>query len=272
MTERCHPVDDCSAEKMTSAPDTVKEAALLVVTEGQPNIQNVSEEEYTAMERRIRLKVDMRLCTIAGILCSLNLLDSGILSSASVTSMFEDLDLRGSRYSVSIFIFTIASVVAQLPCTVAVRVVGPRVWFALITFCFGLITLCTAFIQNWKQMIALRVLLGFAMSGIYPGLTYLISTWYTRTEQQLRFAFLQSGEVLALATGTIVNYALNRLDGKAGLRGWRWMFPCPRAHHLCPWHYHLLVDGRFSGAVAQKLLLPVEDGGQGGSAAYPDGS
>ncbi|GIJ90741.1 hypothetical protein Asppvi_009703 [Aspergillus pseudoviridinutans] len=224
MAEQWHSVNDASAEKMASAPDAAKEAALLVASEGQPIVQNASEEGCTALERRIRLKVDLRLCTIAGILCSLNLLDSGILSSASVTSMFEDLDLQGSRYSVSIFIFTIASVVAQLPCTVAVRLIGPRVWFALITFCFGLITLCTAFIQNWKQMIALRVLLGFAMSGIYPGLTYLISTWYTRKEQQLRFAFLQSGEVLVLATGTIVNYALNRLDGKAGLRGWRWMF------------------------------------------------
>ncbi|KAE8136049.1 major facilitator superfamily domain-containing protein [Aspergillus pseudotamarii] len=181
-------------------------------------------EELKELERRLRWKVDLRLCTIAGILCSLNLLDSGILSSASVTSMLSDLDLEGTRYSVSIFIFTIASVVFQLPCTVAVRWVGPRIWFASITFCFGLLTLCTAFVQTWKQLIALRVLLGMAMSGIYPGLTYLISTWYTRREQQLRFAFLQSGEVTVMATGTIVNYGLNHLDGRAGLSGWRWMF------------------------------------------------
>lgn len=136
-------------------------------------------------ERRIRLKTDLRLCTIAGILCGLNLLDSGIMSSASVTSMFTDLQLYGTRYSVSIFIFTISSVVFQLPSTIAVRFVGPRLWFAVITFCFGLVTLCTAFIRTWREMIALRVLLGICMSGIYPGLTYLISTWYTRREQQV---------------------------------------------------------------------------------------
>ncbi|KAI5285570.1 hypothetical protein KEM55_000604, partial [Ascosphaera atra] len=62
------------------------------------------------------------------------------------------------------------------------------------------------------------------MSGIYPGLTYLISTWYPRKEQQLRFAFLQSGEVILLASGSIMNYGLNHLDGHAGLRGWRWMY------------------------------------------------
>ncbi|KAJ5825783.1 Major facilitator superfamily domain general substrate transporter [Penicillium riverlandense] len=181
--------------------------------------------EWAALEKQVRWKVDIRLCTIAGLLCSLNLLDSGILSSAAVTSMLEDLDLnQGNRYSVSIFIFTIASVIFQLPCTLAVRFVGPRAWFAIITFAFGLLTLCTAFIHTWRQMIALRVLLGIAMSGIYPGLTYLISAWYPRREQQLRFAFVQSGEVLVLATGNLVNFGLNHLDGKAGLAGWRWMY------------------------------------------------
>jgi sugar phosphate permease len=172
----------------------------------------------------IRLKVDLRLCSIAGILCSLNLLDSGVISSASVTSMLSDLELDvGNRYSVSIFIFTIASIAFQLPSTIAVRVFGPRIWFAFITFCFGIITLCTAFVQTWRQMIALRILLGIAMSGIYPGLTVLISSWYTRKEQQLRFALMQSGEVIVLATGGIVNFGLNQLDGTY-LKGWQWMF------------------------------------------------
>ncbi|KAL1582994.1 hypothetical protein WHR41_08224 [Cladosporium halotolerans] len=177
-----------------------------------------------ALARRLRMKVDLRLCTIAGVLCSLNLLDSGVISSASVTSMLTDLDLTGNRYSVSIFIFTVASIAFQLPSTIAVRTFGPRRWFAFITFSFGLITMCTAFVTTWKQMIALRVLLGMTMSGIYPGLTYLISTWYLRSEQQTRFAYMQTGEVIILATGSIVNFGLNKLDGDGGLRGWQYMF------------------------------------------------
>lgn len=190
--------------------------------EDQQDVDDVSTK--VALERRLRLKVDIRLCTIAGILCSLNLLDSGVISSASVTSMLTDLDLTGNRYSVSIFIFTIASIAFQLPSTIAVRTFGPRRWFAFITFSFGLITMCTAFVTTWKQMIALRVLLGMAMSGVYPGLTYLISTWYLRSEQQTRFAFLQSGEVIILATGSIVNFGLNKLQGRGGLKGWQYMF------------------------------------------------
>ncbi|KAK8243775.1 major facilitator superfamily domain-containing protein [Phyllosticta capitalensis] len=188
-------------------------------------ISEVEDEANSYFERHIRLKVDLRLCTIAGILCSLNLLDSGVISNASVTSMLTDLELdKENRYSIAIFIFTCSSIAFQLPSTIAVRSFGPRAWFSIITITFGLITLCTGFIQTWQQMIVLRILLGASMSGIYPGLIYLISTWYTRQEQQLRFAFLQSGQVMVLATGNIVNYSLNKLHGRGGLEGWRWMF------------------------------------------------
>ncbi|KAH8593326.1 permease of the major facilitator superfamily [Bisporella sp. PMI_857] len=187
--------------------------------------ENQLLERDEKMEERLLRKIDMRLCTIAGILCSLNLLDSGIISAASVTTIFQDLDLgSGNRYSVSILVYTVASVTFQLPATIAVRWLGPRVMFSAITIGFGVITLCTAFITTWRQMIGMRVLLGIAQSAIFPGLSYLISTWYTRKEQQLRYAFLQSGEVTVVGLGGFLNFGLNKLHGKGGLAGWRWMF------------------------------------------------
>jgi hypothetical protein len=63
-------------------------------------IYTESEQEMDKLrERKLVRKIDLRLCTIAGVLCSLNLLDSGIISSASVTTIFEDLGLGiGNRY------------------------------------------------------------------------------------------------------------------------------------------------------------------------------
>lgn len=103
---------------------------------------NGRDRERLRNEEALRLKVDIRLCSIAGLLCSLNLLDSGIISSASVTSMLDDLELaEGNRYSVAILIFTVAAVGFQLPATIAVRQLGPRRFFACITISVGLITL-----------------------------------------------------------------------------------------------------------------------------------
>lgn len=192
----------------------------------KPTTGNVSNYNVDVnLEKQLRLKVDMRLCTIAGLLCSLVQLDSGIISSASVTSMQKDLGLdQGNRFSVSILIFTVASVCFQLPAVIAVRLLGPRIYFAAITLGFGLTTLCTAFIHTWRAMVVMRVLLGIFMSGVYPGLFLLISTWYRREELQLRFAFLQCGQVIVIATGGIVNFGLNSLHGWGGLRGWQWMY------------------------------------------------
>ena len=213
--------DSAAADEVPNDPDADK----LVVPSDLPLAAVLHESVSDATYKRIRRKVDLRLCTIAGLLCSLDLLDSGVLSSAAVTSMLSDLGLdQGDRFSVAIFVLTVSSIAFQLPCTIAVRTFGPRAWFGCTTLLFGLLTLCTGFVQTWRQLIALRVLLGIALSGVYPCLTYLISAWYPREEQQLRFAYVQSGEVVVLATGSLVNYGLSRLDGRGGLASWRWMF------------------------------------------------
>lgn len=102
--------------------------------------------EKSKLEKALVRTIDWRLCTIAGILCSLNLLDSGIISSASVTTIFEDLGLGvGHRYSDSILVYTVASVFFQLPATIMVRMAGPRIWFSFITVSFGIITMVSKY-------------------------------------------------------------------------------------------------------------------------------
>jgi len=74
-------------------------AHLISNEDGDGEVEEATIEETKAIERKLVRKIDLRLCTIAGILCSLNLLDSGIISSASVTSIFGDLGLGvGNRY------------------------------------------------------------------------------------------------------------------------------------------------------------------------------
>lgn len=136
-----------------------------------------NDMSFLELDKRIMRKIDLRLCTIAGILCALDLIDSSVMSSASATSMPQDLGLVGGRYSTAVWIVTLAQVVFKLPATIVMRFVGPPIFFTFTTILFGLITLCMAYVQDWKQMIALRFLMGLAMSGIYPGLAYLISAW-----------------------------------------------------------------------------------------------
>ena len=70
---------------MAKSPSAQESETLVThVQDAVENEQDAQEEhrvvDQQAREKRIRLKVDFRLCSIAGILCSLNLLDSGVIS------------------------------------------------------------------------------------------------------------------------------------------------------------------------------------------------
>lgn len=117
-------------------PNGASKSSLVSITSGD------DLDERRKQEDRVKRKVDWRLCTIASLLCSLDQLDSALISSASVTSMLSDLGLdQGNRFSVSILIFIVSGICFQLPATIAVRLIGPRIFFPLITFGFGLISL-----------------------------------------------------------------------------------------------------------------------------------
>jgi hypothetical protein len=47
---------------------------------------------------------------------------------------------------VAILVFTVASVTFQLPATIAVRILGPRIMFAGVTIGFGVITLVSCYL------------------------------------------------------------------------------------------------------------------------------
>jgi len=48
--------------------------------------------------------------------------------------------------------------------------------------------------------------------------------WYKRDEAQKRFTAFFASTSLAGAFGGLFAYAISKLDGKAGLSSWRWVF------------------------------------------------
>lgn len=78
--------------------------------------------------------------------------------------------------------------------------------------------------QNAHQLYASRLLLGMFESGMFPCVSLYLSTFYTREEQALRVAYLLCSAALSGAFGGLFAFALLKMDGIAGLEGWRWLF------------------------------------------------
>ena len=80
------------------------------------------------------------------------------------------------------------------------------------------------FVKSWKTLVGLRIILGVLEAGFFPGVVYLLSTWYKRYEVGKRYAIFYLIGSVASAFGGILAFGLMQMQGIRGYGGWRWIF------------------------------------------------
>lgn len=139
--------------------------------------------------------------------------------------MADDLKLTSNQYSISLVVFFITYVLCEVPSNLILSRTRPSVFIPAIMFIWGIATCCMALITSFKQLVALRMVVGLFEAGFAPGILLIISSWYKRNEQSKRFAVYISAAVLSGAFGGILAGAITGgLDGVHGIRGWKWLF------------------------------------------------
>jgi len=61
-------------------------------------------------------------------------------------------------------------------------------------------------------------------AGFFPGMVFIITTWYKRHKVQKRLSTFFLISILFGGFSSILGYALQLMKGQAGLNGWRWIF------------------------------------------------
>ncbi|KAH9165460.1 major facilitator superfamily domain-containing protein [Lactarius sanguifluus] len=89
---------------------------------------------------------------------------------------------------------------------------------------WGTVTTLMCLVNSYQGLVIARFFLGLTEGGLFPGLAYYISLWYPRQLQAKRIALLISIATVGGAFGGIFAYGIEHLEGKAGLRGWQWIF------------------------------------------------
>jgi MFS family permease len=88
--------------------------------------------------------------------------------------MATDLNLIGWRYQIITLVFFTTYVVFQFPSTIVIKKLGPRVHLSVITLLWGACMIGMGFVKEWKDLAALRVVLGILEAGFFPGSVYLL--------------------------------------------------------------------------------------------------
>lgn len=80
------------------------------------------------------------------------------------------------------------------------------------------------FVKSFTGLLMVRMALGLAEGGLFPGVTWYITSWYRRHECGLRMAIFFSAATLAGAFGGLLACAISNMDGIGGRPGWAWIF------------------------------------------------
>ncbi|GLI80746.1 hypothetical protein PoHVEF18_009103 [Penicillium ochrochloron] len=116
-------------------------------------------------------------------------------------------------------------IITQLPSNLVITKVKPSVYIGVVTAAWGVVSMCQAFTHNFAGLFISRFILGLVEGPFLPGVFFLMSCWYKRSELPPRIALLYGANMLASAFGGLIAAGIvARMEGKMGRPAWEWLF------------------------------------------------
>ena len=175
------------------------------------------------IERRTMKKVFRRLVPFLMFCYFFNFLDRVNVSFAAL-DMNKDLGFSASVFGFGSGILFLAYMLCETPSNVLLTRFGARKWLARIMVSWGIIASSMVFISGEFSFYTLRVLLGAAEAGFFPGIIYYLTLWFPGVYRARVTGLFMACIPLSAALGSPLSTSLLYLDGILGLRGWQWLF------------------------------------------------
>jgi ACS family pantothenate transporter-like MFS transporter len=139
--------------------------------------------------------------------------------------MKEDLGFQGDQLNQINTCFTVGYVLGQIPSNLSLHYVKPRHFFPAMMVVWAGLTMATASTHSPQAIMAIRFFQGLAEATTFVGTHYILGSWYTERELGKRSGlFTASGLAGTMIGGFIQSGIYSSMDGRHGLRGWRWLF------------------------------------------------
>jgi MFS transporter, ACS family, tartrate transporter len=182
-----------------------------------------SAVDAAALERRVVSKVSWRLLPYLFLLYVIAYIDRINVAVAQL-QMRTDLGMEPERFGLAVGMFFIGYFVLEVPSNFVLSRVGARVWIARIMILWGIITICMMFVKGFASLCQLRILLGAAEAGFFPGILFYLTKWFRAKDRARAISLFMTAGTLAGVIGNPISGALLKLDGVGGLQGWQWLF------------------------------------------------
>lgn len=169
-------------------------------------------------------KVAVRLIPFLLLLYICNLLDRNNVAFTKL-AVQTDLGMTGAAYAFGAGLFYFGYLVFEIPSNLIMRRTGARVWLSRIVITWGLVSGATSLVTGFGSLFAVRILLGIAEAGFFPGVIYYLTFWFPTQERTRAVAsFMAANAVAGIITNPLSGAIMQYLDHAGGLHGWQWVF------------------------------------------------
>ncbi|MGP4128435.1 MFS transporter [Pantoea tagorei] len=175
------------------------------------------------LERETVRRVVWRILPFLIVCYLIAIIDRGNIGMASL-QMNEDLGLSKAVFGLASSLFFVGYFLFEVPSNLAMQKVGAKIWISRIMITWGIVSVCTAFVESSEMLYLLRFLLGAAEAGFFPGVLLYLTYWIPAKYRARVIATFMVAIPAANFIGSPISGAILSLDGWLGMRGWHWLF------------------------------------------------
>ncbi len=181
-----------------------------------------SNSAYLGGREHIRRKIAKRILPFLFISYFIAYLDRANVAFA-YAPMTTELGFSDAVYGLGTGLFFLGYFFLEIPSAVIVERFGARRWIGRIMISWGVVTVLFAFQRTAPQFYSLRLLLGLAEAGFFPGVIVYLTHWFPREDRMRALSGFAVAAPISLAIGGPVSSAILQIHW-LGISNWRWLF------------------------------------------------
>jgi MFS family permease len=175
------------------------------------------------VERQTIAAITLRIIPLLMVCYFFAYLDRVNLSFASL-QMNKELNLSASAYGFGAGLFFLSYCICEVPSNLLLFRLGATRWIARIMFTLGLCAAGMALVRGKTSFYAVRLLLGAAEAGFYPGILFFLTLWFPAAYRARVLAIFIAAIPISGIIGAPLSGLLLSLNGVASLHGWQWLY------------------------------------------------
>jgi D-galactonate transporter len=122
-------------------------------------------------------------------------------------------------------VFFLGYFVFEVPSNILMEKFGARLWIARIMITWGIVSSAMIFVNSPWAFYGLRLLLGFAEAGFFPGVILYLTYWFpSRRRGEMVALFMLAIALTGVVGAPLSGWILHAFSGAAGLKGWQILF------------------------------------------------